>query len=365
MRLVGMFLILGLSAIGVLAQEQAMAPTVEGLVEFGFEADVEGWMAMDDSAILDIANDPAEVKVGVGALRWGFAPSEGKMPGVVAPTGPAPGGQSFSAWVKSSVACVLAVGLQETGGARYVTASYCPADEWKQMEVALADFMLSDDTTDDNDQLDPDQIAACIVIDLAAMFFQNEEAAMFLGMTADPRTILLDDFCISPKAVARQRLVKDVAGGGREITLQTFDTSSTFLIPIRNTTADSVIYEDGGGGAVALMYDLTGAQFPAAGAILPVQVGELAGLSRVRLVVSSEQPVTLAIMIEEKENEAEGRDKSGYTAMRELTGGGEWETIELTPDDFKLNDDSSDENGVLNGEQLSMLAVLDATAMVG
>jgi len=365
MRLVPIFVLLGVATAGVLAQDQPTAPAAEATVEFGFEVAVEGWTAMDDTALVTIAHEQDEVKVGLGALKWEFQPMEGKMPGLVAQAGAAPQGQSFSMWVKSSVACLLAVGLQEAGGARYITASYCPADEWKKIEVALADFMLSDDTTDDNDALDPDQIAACMIIDLAAMLLENPEAAMFLGMTTELRTILLDDFRISPKPVARQRVVTDVAGGGREITLQTFDTSSTFLIPLRNTTAESVQYDGGGGGAVVLRYDLTGVPFPLAGAIMPVQLGELAGLERVRIVISSEQPITLAVMIEEKENPAEGLDKSGYTATRALAGGGEWETIELSPDDFTLNDDSSDENGVLDGEQLSMIAVFDASAVAG
>jgi len=365
MRLISIVVLLGIAATGVLGQDQPAAPREEVALEFGFDADAEGWTAMDDAALLTVAHEADEVKVGTGALRWEFEPTAGKMPGLAAQAGAAPNGQSFSMWMKSSVACLLAVGLQEAGGARYITASYCPADEWKKIEVALDDFMLSDDTTDDNDALDPDQIAACMVIDLAAMLLENPEAAMFLGMTTELRTILLDDFRVSPRPVARQRVVRDAAGGGREITLQTFDTSSIFLIPVRNTTAENVQYEDADGGAVALRYDLTGAQFPLAGAIMPVQLGELAGLDQVRVVVSSEQPMTLAVMIEEKENPAEGLDKSGYTATRTLAGGGEWETIELSPDDFKLNDDSSDENGALNGEQLSMIAIIDATAVAG
>jgi hypothetical protein len=268
-------------------------------------------------------------------------------------------------WVKSSVACLLAIGLQEEGGARYITASYCPANEWKNIEAALADFMLSDDTTDDNNALDPDQIAACLVLDLAAMLLGDPQASVFLGLTTEPRTILLDGFRISPQPVARQRVVKQVPGGGREITLQTFDTSSTFLLPLRNTTAESVRYEDGTGGAVALRYDLTGTPLPLAGAIVPVQVGELAGLERVRIVLSSEQPMTLAVMVEENAKPAEGLDKSGYTATRTLAGGGEWQTIELGLDEFHLNDDSSDENGTLDGAQLSMIAVVDASALGG
>ncbi len=367
MRLALVSMTLMLAVGGAPAQEQAAAPVVDAEVEFGFEADVEGWTAMDDMAILTVANEEDEVKVGLGALRWEFEPMAGKMPGIVAQTGPAPEGQSFSMWMKSTVSCLLAIGLQEGGGARYVTASYCPADEWKHLEVALADFMLSDDTTDDNDALDPDQIAALIILDMAAMFLlePGAEAAQLLDMTPGPRTILIDDFRISPKTVARQRGIREMAGGEKEVTLQTFDTGAAFLIPLRNTTAESVAYEGREGGAVALRYDLTGAQFPLAGAVMPVQLGELAGFERVRIIISSELPVTLGIMIEEKENEAEGRDKSGFSALRTLKGGGEWETIEIGAEEFKLNDDSSDENGVLDGRELSMIGVIDASAVAG
>jgi hypothetical protein len=81
--------------------------------------------------------------------------------------------------------------------------------------------------------------------------------------------------------------------------------------------------------------------------------------------MSSELPVTLGVMIEEKENEEEGRDKSGFSAIRNLKGGGEWETIEIEAGEFTLNDDSSDENGVLDGGELSMLGVIDASAVAG
>lgn len=365
MRWIAVSVALMMAAVAVVAQNQPAAPKEQGAVHFGFEADIGAWMPLDDTAVVTLASEADEVKAGTGALKWEFAPTRGKMPALVAEMPPATGARSFSVWIKSSTGCVLAFGLQEAGGARYMTASYFPADEWRKLEVALDDFMLSDDTTDGNGRLDPDQIANCMILDLAAMLIQQPAAAQFLGLTADPRTILIDDLRISPVAVPRQRTVRQAAGGGREITLQTFDTSSTFLIPLSNTTVQNVRFEGAQGGATALKYDLTGAQFPAAGALMPIQFGELAGLARVRLVVSSELPITLVVTVEEKENPAQGVDKSNYVANRVLAGGGKWETIEFSRDDFRLSDDSSDENGMLDGGQLTMIAVVDGSAMLG
>ena len=366
MRLISVAVALGFGIGFALAQNQPAAPQDVAAIEFGFDADTTPWTALDDTAVLSITHEADEIKAGTGALKWEFTPAAGKMPGLVAAqTAPAPDARSMSVWVRSSVACVIAVGLMEAGGARYVTAAYCPPNEWQHLEVALTDFLLSDDTADDNNQLDADQIAGCMILDLAAMLIQEPGAEQFVGLTAAPRTILVDDLRISSQQVAPQRVVRDAPGGGREVTLQTFDTSALFIIPLRNTAAHAVQLQGGQGGAAMLSYELTNAQVPIAGLLMPVQPGQLAGLARLRVVVASQQPMTLVVTMEEKEDPAGGRDKSNYAASRALAGGGQWETIEFSRDDFRLGDDSSDENGQLDGDQISMVAIIDASVMTG
>jgi hypothetical protein len=365
MRWISVAVALGFATGLALAQNQPAAPQDAGAIEFGFDADAAPWTALDDTAVLSVTHEADEIKAGTGALKWQFTPAAGKMPALVAQTAPAPDAQSMAVWVRSSVACVLAVGLMEAGGARYVTAAYCPANDWQHLEVALKDFMLSDDTPDDDNQLDADQITGCMMIDLAAMLIQEPGAQQFVALTAAPRTILVDDLRISPQQVAPQHVVRDAPGGGKEVTLQTFDTGALFIIPLRNTTVRGVQLQGGQGGAAMLSYDLSNAEVPIAGMLMPVQAGQLAGLARLRLVVASQQPITLAVTMEEKPDPGRGLDKSNYMATRTLAGGGQWETIEFSRDDFRLSNDSSDENGQLDTDQVGMVAAIDASAMTG
>jgi hypothetical protein len=102
--------------------------------------------------------------------------------------------------------------------------------------------------------------------------------------------------------------------------------------------------QTGPGQLAALIKDITG---------LPL--GQMQGLS---FMMKSAASTQLLVSLEEL-------DKSRYQTLLQVQGGGPWLTHILDLSQFSLGDDSTDENGQLDPDQLAMLTFADVSALLG
>jgi len=199
---------IAVAALVLLAAGLAPCQQADVIQQWTFEQDTEGWVSLDPlGALTRVAND---AYAGEGALAFTFpqrAPEavaqEGQMPGIVAAnvTADATALQSVSFAVRTSGSTPLVVALNEEDKSSYLAAVWSPAGDWHNVELALSDFRLSDDSSDENGRLDPEQINVIVLADAGMLV--RMLAQQGLPFTAPPpadMTLLLDDVALNPSA---------------------------------------------------------------------------------------------------------------------------------------------------------------------
>ncbi len=105
--------------------------------------------------------------IGGGALRVGYRLGGGRYVGFVMgiDTADLTGMNAVSLHIRSETAARVVVVLEERDGSKYETAIRPTGDnEWQEVDLPLDLMMLTDDTLDENNQLDLDQLRVLIVV---------------------------------------------------------------------------------------------------------------------------------------------------------------------------------------------------------
>lgn len=93
--------------------------------------------------------------------------------------------RSVDLWMKTSADGTYILNLEEKDGSRYnVKLELHSADGWKSFSFQLADFVLADDSQDENAKLDPGQIKQVLIADATGLLG---------GAAADSATLWIDE----------------------------------------------------------------------------------------------------------------------------------------------------------------------------
>ena len=136
------------------------------LVVDGFEDDV-AWVLPIREAGLDFVNGAPKAQ-GRRALEMTYTLDKGRWVGFVcAPPNrlDLSAGTEFHMWTKAELSARMVVVLEERDGSKYETAAKTEADgKWHSVRLPLAEFLMDDDTTDENGQLDVGQVYRLILL---------------------------------------------------------------------------------------------------------------------------------------------------------------------------------------------------------
>ena len=150
-----------------------------------FETGTDGWFVARFAPMiigeLTRTEEEGYAKEGEGALALSYTIEPGKIPFAVRM---ATGINRLSLWIRAvdRPADVL-VGAQERDESSYQHMLHLePAEGWKRLDLDLAQFVLGDDSTDENGRLDFHEIRSVSVVD----------ASGFLGGEGD-NVLLIDD----------------------------------------------------------------------------------------------------------------------------------------------------------------------------
>lgn len=200
---------IAVAACALLFAGLAQCEQADAIAQWSFEDDTEGWVSLDPLGALTRAANNAYA--GEGALAFTFpqrAPEaiaqEGQMPGIVAVpvTADATALQSVSFAVHTSGSTPLVVALNEEDKSSYLAVVWSPAGDWHKVELALFDFHLSDDSSDENGRLDPGQITVVAIADAGMLVrMLSEQGLPFTAPPPADMTILLDDVVLSPSVL--------------------------------------------------------------------------------------------------------------------------------------------------------------------
>jgi len=135
------------------------------LVVDGFEDGV-AWVLPIREAGLAFVNGAPEAQ-GRRALEMTYTPKGRWVGFVCAPPSrlDLSAGTEFHMWTKAELSARMVVVLEERDGSKYETAAKTEADgKWHSVRLPLAEFLMDDDTTDENGQLDVGQVYRLILL---------------------------------------------------------------------------------------------------------------------------------------------------------------------------------------------------------
>jgi hypothetical protein len=340
---------------------QAPAPIPEAALHWSFDVDTEGWQSTDPKGSVTVTQDAAICRAnGGGALQLAYTPGEAQFTAVMTPTEAGLGnGKSLHFWVRTSDYAVMLLFAGERDDSHYAVGFTSLPNTWQEVSLGLDDLQLGDDSQDENDRLDPDQITGVALADATGMLVKLAEAMPFIqAPDLGPRKLWLDDFSVT-STPTDPRWQETPLGGKPAILLDSFERSPLQWLMLCGKGADVTYdkeHKTAGDYSLRLQYALPeGKVF---GAITPLGGVPLKGAQVLRLAAMSENPMTLFIELKEA-------DDSKYQATAPLEAGGQLKTVELPLIGFKLADDSKDENGQLDADQLKELTLADLSVLTG
>lgn len=322
-------------------------------------------IAADPNAKLTVAAEAAQVKTGKGALAYSYTVKPKSMSLLVLPKEQDLSGmKSLRFWAKSGTATGVMVGIGERSGATYQTTVYCPAGEWQEVVVNLDDLQVDDPKKDANGKLDLDQVASFTVADIAG-FLVNAVPDI-----QGTRTLYLDDIALSSQAAPVTSGRTKNSAGKPIFLLDSFETPTIRWTPITLDVAngfkfnafdlplrvDGDVPAGGGKGSLQASYTRAAGKLPVI--MRDVAKSDLKGVTGLNFHIKTSRDGTFMIGIEEK-------DGSRYHKMMELKAGDLWNERALPFPTVTLADDSQDENGQLDAEQIKQVSIVDITALLG
>ena len=249
--------------------------------------------------------------------------------------------------------------LAETDGSAYLATFSSLPGTWQEVALGLGDFLLMDSTQDENQKLDPQQVAALGFGDVIFLLDTLAKSMPFI-MAPDmgPRMLWLDDVRVSTEPVPPRWEVTQV-DGKRAVRLDSFEGAPLQWLTIAGAGVEvSYDREHASDGEFSLRMTYNLPEGKTFGAVTNPADAPLAGMKTLRMSMISEAATTLLLELKE-------RDESKYHASVQLTGGSQFQEVEVPLSDFGLADDSTDENGALDIDRISELLFADVSIVAG
>ena len=337
-----------------------LAPCQEDNViqQWTFEQDTGGWVTLDPLGTLTRVTTDAHA--GEGALAFTFpqrAPEanapEGQMPGILAApvTADASALQSVSLAVRTSSSTPLVVSLNEEDKSSYLAAVWSPAGEWHQVELALPDFHLSNDSSDENGRLDTEQINVIAIADAGMLVRMLAQQGM--PFTAPPpadMTILLDDLRLSSSA-----LDVESAAGEKQVVIDMCTQPTAQWLPLGGNDVTLVSQQgDDGGRYLQVGYAaMPGTIFAL---LKSVGLGSLQGCNALYLEMRSYFDGEVVIALEQP-------GSIRFSTTVQVQAGDRWQQIEIPFARFEP-DRESGATGTVDPGSIHQVAIADIRALI-
>lgn len=348
-------------AVAALAATIAAGPLHAAKVvkTWNFEDGLSGWETMDQQGNVSLAAGTGEVAEGSLALHLSFKRVATKaemqqrgMPGSIVaqvqlPPEPTPTCLEFAVRVK--LLTPLVVSLSEDDGSRYQQVVTVMPGKWHRAKMYFSQFQLADDSSDENGRLDGSQINALAFIDasLFSVILGEEMKAApirIATMAGGENEIWLDAIRLTDEPAPSENVVEDASSA-----LPRF---LTLLGPKAQLSREDAGLD--GKPCWVLRYDMAAREV--GGMMWGLPPGALTGTAGLRLVMQADRPLAYVLQVKEA-------DGSEYNVLLQLEAGKKLDQQFPWPD-FTLGDDSTDENGRLDVDQIAAVMLADATGLL-
>ncbi len=351
-----LYCVLGVGTASLAQTPPSAAPM--SLMQQTFETDAGGWVGFGASGKASITHEVANVKNGKGALQLDYSLAKGEINALILPVADAglTKMKSIRFWVKTDYTTPVVVVLQEKDGGRYNTMFTSPGGRWQQVELAPSDFALGegkDDPKDADGKLDLDKVDSVAIADLSQLYAQSDDAnvASIFDVRKGAHVLQIDDFSVGTDALTDDvRIEKDAKKDDLLL--------SAWIRPQTNWIAIGTVETNRATGkpltGTSLKADYKQSPGKPIGLIRGVPRGKLAGRTLFNITVASTKPATLIIQLEE-------RSGGKYNLVLEVPGDKEVREISRAFADFTKAEDSHDDNGKLDLDQVVKIMIIDAT----
>ncbi|MBI5833213.1 MAG: hypothetical protein HZB16_13030, partial [Armatimonadetes bacterium] len=256
------------------------------------------------------------------------------------------GARAFRFWLRTDATTMMALLVQEKGGARYITAFSSQANRWQQVEVSPDRLRLDDESKDANDQLDLDSVDAFGLVDLCGAFPMTQRVLGQHRLWVDDWRVDKDE---APTAYSAKHTLPYL--------LDDFQADYvSWLAPVGTLTHDPAAGElvwrypaKAPEGAFVALLTILG-QLPAEGA------------ANLVLTLSSRESRVLIVALQEEKRP--GRPERSFVSILPLRGGDEQETLVLPLAKFQLDDKKDKpQPGPMHVDRVSRLVLADLDCM--
>jgi hypothetical protein len=277
--------------------------------EFSFE-DEEGityWYALDGEAELALTREKDHVARGQASLAITYTPRAGVFCLFGARNLEPLAFQSLRCAVKTDLQTPLVFTAQEEDGSKYHFFTCIPQDQWTEVALDVGELMLTEDSQDENDQLDTEQVTELTLADLSNL---EGESGRALGHKFGEQHLYLDDVQLSPEPGRKRSVQRD-----GDVRVDGFETPFISALPLGSV---KLILQPGapdtkGRSSLRITYRLGGHRW--AGIVTGIGYLDLAGITQFSCQMRSSNEGKAQLVLEE-------RDGSKYQAELPLDGAG-------------------------------------------
>lgn len=345
-----------LGAAGTMARAIRPDGDAAPLLSHTFEENDGGWQGFGGSGVVSVTHDAASVKSGKGALQYSYALKKGEVALMLlqTPDMMLAKAKSLRFWIKADHMTPVAIVLQEKDGGRYNAIVSTPKDTWQEVELSTADFALDrskDAPKDPDGKLDMDQVENIAIADMAQIFVQGDAAfATALGISEGPRKFVMDDFAVNTTMLPPSCTLKNGEGA-----FDTFARPQIGWISVGEMTVTKVTGKPLEGTGLQAKYHQSPSRVVGLSRFVPLE--GLAGATKITLSAASLKPAKILLQVEEKSG-------GKYNTVMELPGNSGRADLTINFSEFKASDDSHDDNGKLDLDQVTQILFLDASGIL-
>jgi hypothetical protein len=304
------------------------------------------WCTTAPEGSVTITRNLENVRSGTGALQLEWVATDGRLAMLSASPIQLDGrARSVRLSVKVNEHSPVMYGVREADGSSYQGYMYARAGMWHDLAVDLDELMLSEGSEDENGRLDVNEIDGIVVADLSNL---GGEAGKSLGIKSGRQYLWLDDVELSERLAPH----RSVRGPDGAVIIDDFTRPPIRCLPIGGPRLELVSTRDGDDtSALRVGYDRSGYRW--VGFVGAMGYLDLTDRTCICLRVRAAAPAPLIVVLEE-------RDGSKYQVRHQLDPAKGWYSLELPFSQFKLDRQTTDENGRLDLDQLRVIIpVLD------
>ncbi len=330
------------------------------LVQQDFENNEPGWGKFSQpqgaAAQVGISREAENVHGGAASLQFNYSLQPRQLAALVlANTTPLSTANKISFWAKASAESTMAFAIQERGGGLWTALFHLPEAKWQQVVLTPGDFSNSSDLggkPDADGKLALDSIQWAGIGDFSQFLLADPNSPLLkiFRVTPGPRTLWLDDVAFDPTKPAP-------VAAGKPVVVDDFSSPQLGWLGLADTTiAREERSVDGAKQpGLALSYPQSVGKF--GGVVRQVNAQGWAGATRLALSLASSAPANIVLQLDE-------RGGGKYLVPIAAAGDGEARALSFGLSQFKPADDSRDDNGKLDMDQVQRVLVLDAAAVV-